>query len=153
MKNTVDIEVVIDEESTNPKVKIFAKEKTRQVENIINAIENVTDSEFPLIPAMLGEELEFLPQKDIVRAYTDGRKVSIQTADSVYVYRKNLSVLEEDLNPTRFIRISQSEIINIYKVKKFDINVSGKISVEFEDGSRTWASRRCVKAIREFLRG
>ena len=153
MKNTVDIEVVIDEESTDPKVKIFAKEKTRQVENIINAIENVTDSEFPLIPAMLGEELEFLPQKDIVRAYTDGRKVSIQTADSVYVYRKNLSVLEEDLNPTRFIRISQSELINIYKVKKFDINVSGKISVEFEDGSRTWASRSCVKAIREFLRG
>ena len=153
MKNTVDIEVVIDEESTDPKVKIFAKEKNRQVENIINAIENVTESEFPLIPAMLGEELEFLPQKDIVRAYTDGRKVSIQTADSVYVYRKNLSVLEEDLNPTRFIRISQSEIINIYKVKKFDINVSGKISVEFEDGSRTWASRSCVKAIREFLRG
>jgi DNA-binding LytR/AlgR family response regulator len=153
MKNTVDIEVVIDEESTDPKVKIFAKEKNRQVENIINAIENVTDSEFPLIPAMLGEGLEFLPQKDIVRAYTDGRKVSIQTADSVYVYRKNLSVLEEDLNPTRFIRISQSEIINIYKVKKFDINVSGKISVEFEDGSRTWASRSCVKAIREFLRG
>ncbi len=153
MKNTVDIEVVIDEESTDPKVKIFAKEKTRQVENIINAIENVTESEFPLIPAMLGEELEFLPQKDIVRAYTDGRKVSIQTADSVYVYRKNLSVLEEDLNPTRFIRISQSEMINIYKVKKFDINVSGKISVEFEDGSRTWASRSCVKAIREFLRG
>ncbi len=153
MKNTVDIEVVIDEESTDPKVKIFAKEKNRQVENIINAIENVTDSEFPLIPAMLGEELEFLPQKDIVRAYTDGRKVSIQTADFVYVYRKNLSVLEEDLNPTRFIRISQSEIINIYKVKKFDINVSGKISVEFEDGSRTWASRSCVKAIREFLRG
>ena len=153
MKNTVDIEVIIDDEATDPKVKIFAKEKTRQVENIINAIENVTDSEFPLIPAMLGEELEFLPQKDIVRAYIDGRKVSIQTADSVYVYRKNLSVLEEDLNPTRFIRISQSEIINIYKVKKFDINVSGKISVEFEDGSRTWASRSCVKAIREFLRG
>ena len=113
----------------------------------------MTDSEFPLIPAMLGEELEFLPQKDIVRAYTDGRKVSIQTADSVYVYRKNLSVLEEDLNPTRFIRISQSEIINIYKVKKFDINVSGKISVEFVDGSRTWASRSCVKAIREFFKG
>lgn len=153
MKNTVDIEVMIDEGCIDPKVRIYAKEKTRQVENIINAIENVTESEFPLIPAMLGENLEFIPQKDIVRAYTDGRKVSIQTDSAGYVYRKNLSVLEEDLNPARFIRISQSEIINIYKVKRFDINVSGKISVEFEDGTKTWASRSCIKAIRELLKG
>ena len=93
-----------------------------------------------------------ISQKSIVRAFTDEGKVNIQTDDSVYSYRKSLSALEEDLNPTRFIRISQSEIINIYKVKHFDISLSGKINVEFENGTKTWASRSCVKAIREFLK-
>ena len=64
---------------------------------------------------------------------------------------ENLSRLEEDLNPSRFVRISQSEIINIYKVKRFDINIAGTIGVEFENGTKSWASRSCVKTLKEFL--
>jgi len=151
MRNMVDIDVVIDARYTDPKVTIQAKEKSKQVESIIYAIENASENDFPLITAVNGDGLEFISQRDIVRAYTLGRKVMIETEDITYTVRKSLSRLEEDLNPSRFIRISQSEIINIYKVKRFDINIAGTIGVEFENGTKSWASRSCVKAIKELI--
>ncbi len=154
MKNMVDINVVIDEAYTDPKVTIHTKERTDQVENIIYAIENASGTSFPAIPASLnGEKLEILSQRDIVRAYIHGRKVMIQTDSGTYTVRKTLSGLEEDLNPERFLRISQSEIINMYKVKCFDVNIAGTIGIEFDDGTKSWASRSRVKAIKNLLSG
>ena len=152
MTNMVDIEVVLDDEYIDPKITILTKEKNKQVENIIYAIENVSENDFPYIPATGEGGLEFLSQRDIVRVYTQGRKVLVQTDEATYSVKKNLSAMEEDLNATRFIRISQSEIINIYKVKRFDINIAGTIGVEFENGAKSWASRSCVKAIKNLIK-
>ena len=152
MRNMIDIDVVIDEKYVDPKVTITAREKNQQVENIIYAIENVADNDFPVIPASSDRGVEFISQRDIIRAYTSDRKVLIETSGGTYTVKKKLSSLEEDLNPSRFIRISQSEIINIYKVKCFDINIAGTIGVEFENGAKSWASRSCVKAIKEILK-
>ena len=151
MKDMVDIEVVLDERYLDPKVTIQTKDKTRQVENIIYAIENVSENDFPIIPARSEEGVEFVSQRDIIRVFTEGRKVVIETENGSYSSKKNLTGLESDLNPSRFIRISQSEIINLYKVKSFDINIAGTIGVEFENGTKSWASRSCVKTLKEFL--
>ncbi|MCR5684319.1 MAG: LytTR family transcriptional regulator [Lachnospiraceae bacterium] len=153
MKSMVDIEVAIDEKYTDPKVTILTREKSGLVESIINAIENVSENEFPLIPAYTEGEMEFVSQRDIVRVYIQDRKCILQTDEGLFTVRKNLSRLEEDLNPSRFVRISQSEIINIYKVKRFDINIAGTIGVEFENGTKTWASRSCVKTLKALLKG
>lgn len=152
MKNMVDIEVVIDENYPDPKITIHTREKSKQVENIVYAIENVSENDYPVIPATGDEGMEFISQRDLIRVYTQARKVWLQTEKGTFSVRKTLSAIEDDLNPTRFIRISQSEIINIYKVKRFDINIAGTIGVEFEDGTKSWASRSCVKAIKEILR-
>ena len=152
MKNAVDIDVVIDERFVDPKVTIPTKEKNNFVESIINAVETVSETEYPLIPAVNGEGTVFVSQRDIIRVFTHGRKVMIETDDGQYEVRKKLYVLEEELNSSRFIRISQSEIINIYKVKSFDINIAGTIGVEFENGRKSWASRSCVKTIKELLK-
>ena len=152
MKSMVDINVVLDARFADPKVTIYTKEKTKQIENIIYAIENASDNDFPLIPANSDEGVEFISQRDIIRAYTHGRKVMLRTEEGDFTAKKNLTGLEEDLNPTRFIRISQSEIINIYKVKRFDINIAGTIGVEFDNGEKSWASRSCVKALKALLK-
>ena len=152
MRNMIDIDVVIDEKCIDPKVTITAREKDQQVENIIYAIENVSENDFPAICASSDRGIKFISQRDIIRAYISDRKVFVETCDGTYTVKKKLSSLEEDLNPTRFIRISQSEIINVYKVKCFDINIAGTIGVEFENGKKSWASRSCVKAIKEILK-
>ncbi len=150
--NMVSIELVIDEKCVDPEVTIRAKEKSKQVEDIIYAIENVTENGFPMIPAYGDNGLVLLSQRDIIRVYVEDRKVMIQTEKGLYSVRKRLGGIEDELNPSRFIRISQSEIINIYKVKCFELNIAGTIGVVFENGSRSWASRSCVKAVRDILK-
>ncbi len=152
MRDMVDIDVVMDESCVDPKVTIRTKERTDQVENIIHAIEDVSGNDFPMIPASQGERIELLSQRDIVRAYTQGRRVMVQTDGEHYAVRKSLTALEEDLNPKRFLRISQSEIVNLYKVKCFDINIAGTIGIEFDNGTKSWAARSRVKAIKKLLK-
>ena len=151
MKDMVEIEVVLDEQYPDPHVTIRTKANTQQVENIICAIEDASHSDFPQIAASKDDKLEFVSQRDIVRIHTEGRRVILQTEDAVYQVRRTLAGLEDVLNPTRFLRISQSEIINLYKVKCFDFNIAGTIGVEFDCGIKTWASRSRVKQIKALL--
>ena len=151
MKNMVDIEVVLDDQYADPHVTIRTRTNTRQVENIISAIENVSDADYPQIVAKMDDKVVFVSQRDIIRAHTEGRKVVLETEDASYLARMTLIGLGEVLDPARFLRISQSEIINLYKVKCFDFNMAGTVGVEFDCGVKSWVSRRHVKQIREML--
>lgn len=148
----VDIEVVINEKYIDPKVTIRTKANTRQVENIIYAIENASENDFPQIVANDDDKLVFVSQRDIVRIYAQNRRIYLQTADSTYTVKRTLAGLEEDLNPGRFLRTSQSEIINLYKVKCFDVSFSGTIGVEFDCGIKSWVSRSRIRQVRLMLK-
>ncbi len=152
MKSMVDIEVVINEKYIDPKVTIRTKANTRQVENIIYAIENASENDFPQIVANDDDKLVFVSQRDIVRIYAQNRRIYLQTAYSTYTVKRTLAGLEEDLNPGRFLRTSQSEIINLYKVKCFDVSFSGTIGVEFDCGIKSWVSRSRIRQVRLMLK-
>jgi len=152
MNKMVDIEVILDEKYADPKITIHTKTRSKIVEDIIDAIENTSGTEFPMVPGISGEKVELLSQRDIVRVYTSGRKLIIQTDQNSYFSTKTLSKVEEILNPDRFIRISQSEIINIRKVKNFEIKLAGTIGIVFENGEQTWVSRSRVKNIKAILK-
>ena len=152
MKRMVDIEVILDEECRDPKVTIRTHARTEQVESIIEAIESASDKEFPPVVGYSEGKIELLSQRDIIRVYTHARKVMILTEVGEYSSDRTMQGLEEILNPDRFVRISQSEIMNIYKVKAFEFDKAGTIGIEFENGVKTWASRSRVKAIKEMLR-
>ena len=151
MTRMVDIDVILDEKYTDPKVTIYAKNRNAQVDSIIEAVEKASENEFPMIPASDGRNTELLSQRDIIRVYTQGRKIMIRTAEGEYSANRTLSAIEDMLNPDRFLRISQSEIINLNKVKRFDINIVGTIGIEFDNGGKSWASRSRVKAIKALL--
>lgn len=51
----------------------------------------------------------------------------------------------------KFVRVSNSEIINLKKIKNFDLSLAGTICVKFLDGSTTYVSRRYVTKIKEIL--
>lgn len=152
MKDMVEIEVVLDERYTDPLVTILTKSNTQQVENIICAIEDASHSDFPQIAAVKDDAVVFVSQRDIVRVHTEGRKIVIQTEREAYTVKRTLAGLEDVLNASRFLRISQSEIINLYKVKSFDFNLAGTIGVEFDCGIKSWVSRSRVKQIKALLK-
>ena len=53
MNNLVDIRLELDEKCKDPKVTVRAKERTKLVDNIIQAVENVSEKHFPGIPAIM----------------------------------------------------------------------------------------------------
>ncbi len=151
MKAIVDIDVIIDEKYRDLLVKLYADKHDSRVDNIVYAIENAAQSDTPPVAAYDGGKLIFMPQREIFRIQVVDRRVVVETNEASFESKIALSVLEEQLDDSRFFRISQSEIINLYHVKSFDFSVSGTITVLFDNGKESWVSRRRVKALKDLL--
>ena len=151
MSELLDIKLIIDQEW--PKLTVYIKnnERNEDVEALIATIQAFSDRKIPLIPAYFRESLVMLPQRQIIRLYVHNRKVVVQTAERLYEVRKPLREVEELLDANRFVRISQSETINLRRVKSFDFSTVGTIGVELENGETTWVARRRVKDVKEAL--
>lgn len=151
MQNKINIRVEIDPSCDEPEVVIRAKEKTKQIDEIIAAIGQCGRERFQRITVYRDAVSYLLDQKDIFRLYTENRKVIVCTQSGTYEARVSLQGLEELLNPEFFVRISRFELINLNRVRSFDMSITGTIKMIFEDGSSTWVARRCVRAIEQRL--
>lgn len=151
MSELLDIKLIIDQEWPKLTVYIKNRERNEDVEALIAAIQAFSDRKIPMIPAYFRESLVMLPQRQIIRLYIHNRKLMVQTAERLYEVRKTLREVEELLDVSRFVRISQSETINLRRVKSFDFSTVGTIGVELENGETTWVARRRVKDVKEAL--
>ena len=50
-----------------------------------------------------------------------------------------------------FTRISNSEIVNFNKVQNIDFKILGTLIINFKSGNKSYASRRYIPKIKEFL--
>lgn len=92
-----------------------------------------------------------LSQGSISRFYAEGQKVFAQNEEGIYIILKKLYELEQELDASVFIRISKSEIINMRKIKRLDMNTIGTIKVMMRDGTETYTSRRNVTRLKQAL--
>ena len=151
MANEIKIRVQLDPSCREPEVIIRAKEKTALIEEITAAIESCARRDEKQIPAYRDGALTLLNQREIVRVYTENKRLIVRTAQGGFEAKNTLQNVEALLNPDMFLRISRFELVNLNKIQSFDFNVSGTIKVNFEDGSSTWAARRYVRAIEQRL--
>ena len=93
----------------------------------------------------------FLPLGEIVRLYAERQSVLVQTLDATYTVRQRLYELEERLASHRFVRISNSEIVNARMITGMDFSRSGTIRMSLRGGIETYASRRYVSRIRKLF--
>lgn len=151
MSDLLDIKLVIDKECKKLNVVITNNERNEDVEGVIAAIQGYANKRIPMVPAYFKESVVMLPQRQIIRFYINNRKVMVQTGQRIYEVKMNLRELEEILDSERFVRSSQSEIINLRKVKNFDFSAVGTIGVLLENGESTWVARRRVKDVKRAL--
>ena len=59
--------------------------------------------------------------------------------------------LELFLDKKIFVRISNSEIVNFNKVKNIDFKMIGTMILNFNNGNKSYVSRRYIPKIKEFL--
>lgn len=144
----IQIEIRIDERFTQPKIVIWTDRVTEEVSQLLKRL-----SEEPprMIAGFREERVELLEEADIIRVYAADGKVYGTTQKGDFQLRLRLYELEERLDKKCFVRISNSEIINLRKVKSFDLSFAGTICVSLANGAVTYASRRYVAKIKQAL--
>lgn len=95
--------------------------------------------------------MQILEQETISKIYACDGKVFAKTQNCEFLLKMRLYEIEERLDKSCFVRISNSEIINLKKVKSFDLSMSGTIYVVMQDRTVAFVSRRYVQKIKKTL--
>lgn len=144
----LQVQIKIDGSYKEPKVIILTASMTEEVNRIVKKL---SENNSQIIAGSNEEKIKVLEQDDLIRIYAGNSKVFAVTRDGEYTLRLRLYEVEERLSPNQFIRISNSEIINLKKVIHFDLSFSGTICVKLTNGTTTYVSRRYVPKIKKIL--
>lgn len=144
----MQVEIKIDSSYTEPKIIIMAASMTKDINNILEKLSEDTPK---IISGCKDEKISVLEQEDLIRIYASAGKVFAVTDKGEFTLRLRLYELEERLNARHFVRISNSEIINLRKVISFDLSYTGTICVKLSNGTVTYVSRRHVSKIKKIL--
>lgn len=144
----MQVEVKFDPSCEETRIIVITDRMTDEINDLVRQL---TERSPQIIVGQCDDSLEILEQTDIVRIYSSSGKVFAVSDGKEYTLRQRLYELEEKLDQSRFARISNSDIINLKKVRKFDLSLAGTICVLLSDGSTAYVSRRYVSKIKKIL--
>lgn len=144
----MDTEIKIDPEQKVPRAVIFTAEINDEVNE---AVKKLSEKSSCIITGIRDGITQILEPEQISRIYSGAGKVTAVTNEGGFVLKSRLYEMEEILDGRRFVRISNSELINLKEVKGFDMSLTGTICVKMKDSSVTYVSRRYVAKIKKIL--
>ena len=144
----MQIEIKIDENCKEPKIIVVTDKMTEEISEIIKKL---AEEQTKTIAGFKEDTVEVLDPDNILRIHASNSKVFAQTDCNEYLLRLRLYEMEQRLERYSFVRISNSEIINLKKVKRFDLSFSGTICVTLSNGTVTYVSGRYVAKIKKVL--
>lgn len=147
-RTNMQVEVRIDHTCKEPKLIVITDKITEEISLLIKKISEESPQ---ILSGFQNDTLKILEPSDIYRFYAASGKVFAAAAKEEYALRLRLYELEERLDRSQFVRISNSEIINLKKVKSFDLSFTGTICVSLLNGTVTYVSRRYVNKIKQVL--
>lgn len=106
----MQIEIKTDDSYIEPKIIILTASITEEINNIVQKL-SVDNSH--IITGNKNGKIEVLEQNDLIRIFSCNNKVFALTNNGEYLLRFRLYEMEEKLDPSQFVRISNSEIINL----------------------------------------
>ena len=137
-------QTIIDN-SCEEKVLIYAKQRTKQIEDIESYISNIEtellcyDENRDAVKLSPTEIYCFIVEENKIYALTDSGK-----------FRINQRLYEiEELVSADFVKINQSCLCKIRKISKFGASLGGSLTVILKNGYKDYVSRRQIKAVKE----
>ena len=144
----MQVEIRIDSTVREPKVIVLTDRMTDEVNEIVRKI---SEAEPAMLAGFREDTVTVLDPEEIYRIYAANGKVFAVTAKEEYSLRMRLYEAEERFRGSSFVRISNSEIINLKTVRSFDLSLTGTICVSLKNGETAYVSRRYVTRIKEAL--
>ena len=144
----MQVEIKIDSTVREPKVIVLTDRMTDEVNEIVRKI---SETEPTMLAGFREDTVTVLDPEEIYRIYAANGKVFAVTGKAEYTLRMRLYEVEERFRRSSFVRISNSEIINLKTVRSFDLSLAGTIRVALKNGETAYVSRRYVGIIKEAL--
>ena len=142
------IEFDINEKYQEDKIIICTNKITNELQEFVNKLNNEKNNK---IYGYKNDKIFILEENKIETIYSENKKVFIRYENgNIYETKKRIYEFENNLL-NKFVRISNSEIVNFDKVQNLDFKIVGTIILNFYTDRYTYVSRRYVKKIREYL--
>lgn len=148
MIKPMKIKLLLHKKLEEPEIHICFAEYSEEIGKLKETVEqavNVT------IMGYIEEKLEVILVDSIVRIYTQGKNVYAATEEKEYRLQQRLYEMEALLESRHFIRISNSEIVNVKKIIKLDTSLTGTIQIFLKGNMESYVSRRNVSKIKKAL--
>lgn len=100
--------------------RLFQNKETNKAEALTSSLLMESASYPAKILVQSQNKLVTISVKDVIRIEAYGDYSKLVTADKTYLSNFGISTLEEKLNPSIFIRVHRSSIINLDKVKELN---------------------------------
>ena len=144
------LNINIDTGAKEPEITITTARVTEDVSRVVDFVSRLDDAPI-IISGIREDKVELLAPEVIVKIYAEDSKVFVKTEKGTYQIRLRLYEVEERLDNSKFVRISNSEIVNLKKVKSLDLSFVGTICMELSNGTVSYVSRRYVSKIKKVL--
>ena len=144
------LNINIDTGAKEPEIMITTAHMTEDINRVVDFVSRLDDAP-TIISGIREDKVELLDPEVIVKIYAEDSKVFAQTEKGSYQIRLRLYEAEERLDSSKFVRISNSEIVNLKKVKSLDLSFVGTICMELSNGEVSYVSRRYVSKIKRVL--
>ena len=133
---------ILDKEHEE-EVLVYAHKKT----SLVDDIEKIVEANNTEINGFKdGEIIKIIPY-DVSCFVSENNKVFALVDDERYQIKERIYQLEEILNDT-FIKINQSCVANIKKIKKFSSTIGGAVLVTFDNDYNDYIARRELKKVK-----
>ena len=135
--NLKEIEVLIKASKTDDELNLLLKK--------------LSDEKPKIIIGFNEDKASILLEADIVKIFSANKKVYAKTKSTEFQLKIPLYEALERVNQEKFIRISNTEIVNLSKIIEFDLSFTGTICIKLSNGDISYVSRRYVSSIKKTL--
>jgi len=98
------------------------------------------------------EGVYFVPAAEIDWIEAAGNYAKLHTGTQTHQLRETLKMLEAKLDPTTFVRVHRSAIVNLGSIQRLEPWFHGEYAVRMRDGTRLMCSRKYSPSLRALTR-
>ena len=122
------VKIKIDKDYEKPLCVIYTSEVSDEINEYLKLLSKSSEK---TLTGRNGEDIVIIKPDEINNIYTANGKIFAVTSRGEYSVNTRLYKLEEMLDSKKFVRISNSEIINLNEVKSFNLKFREQSALNF----------------------